>query len=350
MKNFKFYFFIFIFLTLFLRQNFVLAQESTTKNAAQAEPPVIFITEENFIHSGDLIDIDVVGSVEYDWRGTLTPEGTINTINYIQTPILALCRTENEVAVDVAQAFSNFLRDPKIEVKIIDRSKRPLTVLYGAVKMPQRFQIKRRVMLNELLVTAGGITDKASGEIQILRPPNTDCSAVRAKNNKSDKEEDSKRERIAATVENDGSKYISVKIGELLAGKEEANPQIFGGDIITVLDAGLVYVIGGVENPKQVYLRSQITLSRAIASAGGMTKDAVPQKITVYRREANERKTIEVDYEKIKINQSEDLVLQPFDIIEVSRKGSKKSKFQAKPETLEPIAKIISNLPLHIID
>jgi len=145
-------------------------------------------------------------------------------------------------------------------------------------------------------------------------------------------------------------KYIEVKIGELLAGKEAANPQIFGGDIITVLEAGLIYVIGGVENPKQVYLRSQITLSRALASAGGMTKDADTQKITVYRREANERKTIEVDYEKIKINQSEDLILQPFDIIEVNRKGNKKGKLQAKTEMVETREKSISNLPLRIID
>ncbi|MDM7924023.1 MAG: hypothetical protein QUS14_17160 [Pyrinomonadaceae bacterium] len=30
------------------------------------------------IHYGDLIDIDVVGSFEYDWRGTLTQEGFID--------------------------------------------------------------------------------------------------------------------------------------------------------------------------------------------------------------------------------------------------------------------------------
>ncbi|MCA1623935.1 MAG: hypothetical protein LC778_09075 [Acidobacteria bacterium] len=160
MKSGKLYFFILFFLCPIFWQSFVFAQEQKSENASETKPTEEALTEENLIHHGDLIDLDVVGSVEYDWRGTLTPEGVINGIDYIENPVYGLCRTETEVASQVVKALSKFLREPKVEVRIIDRSNRPFSVLYGAVKMPQRFQIKRPVLLNELLIVAGGMNNK----------------------------------------------------------------------------------------------------------------------------------------------------------------------------------------------
>ena len=103
-------------------------------------------------------------------------------------------------------------------------------------------------------------------------------------------------------------------------------------------------------NPKQISFRSQNSLTRAINSAGGLAKNADATKITIFRREKGESKIIEADLEKIIANQAEDIILQPFDIIDVTQKGNERRKIppivgEANLET-ENTAK----LPLRVID
>ena len=50
------------------------------------------------VHYGDIIDVDVVGSFEFDWRGRLTPEGFLDGYDRIEDPVFALCTPESAVA------------------------------------------------------------------------------------------------------------------------------------------------------------------------------------------------------------------------------------------------------------
>jgi protein involved in polysaccharide export with SLBB domain len=308
-------------------------------------------TEEHLINIGDLIDIDIVGSTEYDWRGKLTPEGFLSGINFIEEPIYARCRTEANVAQQIAKGYGKILKNPLVVVKIIDRSGRPISMLYGAVKTPQRFQIQRPIHLNELLILSGGITEKASGEIQILRMPNLSCQAQKSAAEEQAGKKGEQPEKFITAKQEDESQYINVKISDLLKGEPSNNPLIFSGDVITVLEAKQIYIIGGVANPRQISARSQITLSRAIYAAGGFTKDANQKSIVIFRREKNETKTIEVDFEKINAAQDKDPELQALDIVEVNRSKQEKRK-------LPPILSSIggadieknTNMPLRVID
>ena len=307
-------------------------------------------TQEKLIHFGDLIDVDVVGSLEYDWRGTLNPEGFLDGIDFVEEPIYALCRSETEIATAVVAGYSKILREPKVVVTVLDRSNRALSVLQGAVKRTQRFQIKRPVYLNELLILSGGLTDKVSGEIQIFRPPSLSCETKKQDEISADATNGENRDRFVKTSRSNGAQTFNIKITDLLSGNQEANPQILSGDIITVLEAEPIYVIGGVNTPKQIAVRSEITLSRAIAGAGGLTKDAVPGSITIFRREKLETKIIEADLTKIEAKQSEDIILKRFDIVEVGQKGREKRK---SPPVLQMFnSEMVNsvNAPLRIID
>jgi len=306
--------------------------------------------ELNLIHLGDLIDVDVVGSFEYDWRGTLSPEGFINGLDAAETPVNGLCRTEDELAREIAKAYSKILRDPKVVVRILDRSNRPNSTLFGAIKVPQRFQIKRPVMLNELIILAGGFTDKASGEIQVFRPASLSCGETAGIKNQPGEADENRRERFISARQDNGSQYINIRISDLLSGKKEANMQILAGDVVTVWEAKPIYVIGGVTNPRQIATRSQMTLSRAIATAGGLTKDADSTKITIYRRAAGEGRIIETDLEKIKAKQAEDIVLQAFDIVEVTQKGAEKRKYPPIVKVDDLSDENSTKLPLRVID
>ena len=270
--------------------------------------------EPEFVHFGDLIDVDVVGSLEFDWRGTVTPEGFLEAFDKTDEQIFAICRSESDIAEAVTRAYSKFLRDPQIVVRILDRSNRPLAYLDGAVRSPSRFRIKRPVSLRELIVQAGGFNDNASGTITIYRPSGLDCTQRRE------------------TKGDHANVPMSIKIVDLLRGKEGSNPDIRPGDVISVLEAFPIYVVGGVNDPKQLSSRDQTTLSRAVAAAGGVSKQGIENKVTVYRRESGETQIKEYDLRKIDAKEIEDPKLKSFDIVEVAEKGRTRRKFPPRLE------------------
>ena len=271
------------------------------------------VPETDLIHYGDLIDIDFVGSVEYGCRGSLDPEGFLDGLELASEPVYALCRSEDAVAADVAKQYSRMLRNPKVVVKIIDRSGRAVVLLLGAVKNQQRFSIKRDAHLSELLALSGGITDTASGEVTIFRPASLNC--------------------LQKDAPGGPSTMIRLTLAKILSGDQDANPLILSGDIITVVEASPVYVIGGVNSPRQISSKEQLTLSHAIAAAGGLAKEAVESDIVIYRRDNKGTKTFSVDLRKIRSKQQEDPLLKPYDIVDVGQKGRAKPKF---PPTIDP--------------
>lgn len=338
MNAVRYFFQILILFGAVLILNFSIIAQSTDNITDEKMP------EKDLIHHGDLIDVDIIGSIEFDWRGTLTAEGNLDGLDFIEEPIFGLCKTVEEVEKSVAEGYSKLLREPKVKVLILDRSNRPLAVMFGAVRSEQRFQIKRPVLLNELIILSGGFTDKSSGVVQIFRPAGQTC-IISEKINQNDAEE---RERFVRTSQSEGSTILNFAVTDLLSGK--LNPQILSGDIITVLSANPIYVIGGVQNPKSFPSREKMTLSRAIASAGGFSKDAETDKITIFRQNKTSTEIIQADFEKIKAGSETDIVLQDFDIIEVGVKGREKNKFPPVIEKMDLSPKIISNLPLRIID
>lgn len=247
-----------------------------------------------------------------------------------------MCRSVTEVADDIQRAYAKVLRDPQVVVKIVDRSNRPAARLDGAVKMAMRFSIRRPVRLRELIVAAGGFADDTSGDINIFRPANSNCSVLST-------------ETAAKAPAGNGFQTINITISELLAGKESADPVILSGDVITVEKAQPVYLIGAVNDPRPVYSRSGMTLTHAIAMAGGLAKGAVEQTITVFRRSRGDTNIMQIDLEKIKNGELNDVDLKPFDIIEVAFKGHGRRKYPPVV-AIGDKAERSGDLPLKVID
>lgn len=270
------------------------------------------------VHFGDIVDVDVLGGFEYDWRGGLTPDGNLDISEGYTEPIYALCRSNVEIEADISRLLGKILRDPKVVVKIVDRSNRAVARLEGAVRTPTRYQIRRSVRLRELIVLAGGIIDGASGDVSIFRPKDASCGRDDAKPvaNGGD-----------AAAKDNAPTITNIKISDLLSGKPGSDPEIFSGDLVTVSKALPVYIIGAVTNPRPIYSREKMTLSRMISSAGGLAKEADSSKIYIFRRSGIEVKSIEADLDKIKRGETNDEILEPFDIIEIASKGGVKRKY-----------------------
>src|SRR5215203_2477669 len=259
------------FLSIFLGL-FLLAARGLAQNDQAA-----------LVHFGDLIEVDVIGSLEYDWRGSLTPEGFLDGLDSLPNQIFGLCRSESDLSAAIEKELK-FLNNPKVAVRILDRSNRAVAFLSGAVRSPKRFQIKRPVSLNELLVLSGGITDRSSGEISIFRPANLNCTSGLK----------SGGTEFVKARQSSGAETFNIKIADILRGDAGANPEILSGDIVTVSEALPIYVIGGVNSPQQIPMRNRLTLSRAISISGGLAKEG-NASITIFRREGRETKLIPAD-------------------------------------------------------
>ena len=301
-----------------------------------AQQPVAFRSLEpdsyiNRVHAGDIVDIRVVGNLDYDWRGGLNPEGFLDGFEKIPKQIYALCRTEDEIAKEISNELATILRNPQTEVRILDRSNRTPAVVEGAIATPTRFQMKRPARLNELVAAAGGITDRASGEIMISRSQGLSCVQSSTSGNR-------------PVVDS------RVRIADLISGKESANPIIVSGDLVVIFEASPVFLVGAVGTQGRIDHRPQLTVSRAIDSAGGLIKDAVADQIMIFRRENGTLSTIPVNLTSIRSNQAKDLVLQPFDIIDIPFKGRPPRKLPPVFETESVYGDRRTKLPMKMID
>ncbi len=263
---------------------------------------------------GDTLDIRVFGQPDFSWTGEVDSDGKIEP-HFVDAPISALCRSEKDVRKDIVAAYSKYLKNPQVSVRIIGRNSRPPAIVYGAVRAPQRFQMQRRAHLNELIANSGGMTERANGRIQILHTEPVMCP-----------EPGQPVELIDSA--NGIYPYKEYKISDLLAGKEEANPLIRPGDVVTVLEAEPIYITGSVTSPQGLYLRNNLTLTTALAMVGGLRSDAKGSEIRIYRQKpgATQQEIIKADFNAIRKKKAEDIALQPYDVIEVPAASGFKDK------------------------
>lgn len=259
---------------------------------------------------GDVVDVRVFGQPELSSSAQVDGDGNLSALPFLETPIRAKCRTDKEVQKDITLAYAKFINNPQVSVRIAERNSRQPATVFGAVRQATRVEMKRKVRLNELMAVSGGFTERAAGTIQILHTEPLMCP-------------EAGEEAEAAPIDGTRIPLQIVKISDLRAGKPEANPVIRPGDYVLVTEAEPVYITGAVMSPGGIYLRDQLTLSRALAMVGGARKEAKLNEVKIYRQHpgATTQDTIVVDVAAIKKNQKPDFVLQPYDIIEVTEAG-----------------------------
>lgn len=258
---------------------------------------------------GDTLDVRVYGQSDLNWTGEVDVDGTLTSLPFIETPIVARCRTDRDVQKDIAAAYGKFLKNPQVSVRVTGRNSHTPAVIFGAVRSGSRFQMQRRVRLNELIAQSGGITEQASGTVQILHTEPPMCPEPG----------DDPEPAPAADGTNFKADYAVYRIADLRSGKPGSNPVIRPGDIITVTEAPPVYMTGSVVTPRALYLKDQMTLSRAMAEVGGTKHEAKDTDVTIYRQKPGEaeQKEIHVNWVAIKKGAAPDIPLQEYDVIDV---------------------------------
>jgi len=257
------------------------------------------------IGAGDVLDVRIYNRPQLSREAVRVEGSGMIRMPLIETEIQAACQTEGELAKEIATRYTKYYRNLQVDVFIKEYHSRQVAVI-GAVNDQSRFELQRRVRLLELLTYAKGPSVKAGQTINIVHSTNIGPCKQASENE-------------------DNTAFSSFKLGDVLAGKPESNPYLETGDIVTVPEADQVYVVGNVFMPLTIPLREPVTLTRAIAMAGGLKQDTRKDKIRVLRQEpgTSVRKEITVDLYAIEKKRSEDLALAPNDIIDVPTSAGK---------------------------
>lgn len=263
------------------------------------------------LYPGDVVTGKVLGEDQFNFVSTVNEDGNIE-VPFFDKPVVAKCRTERELRTEVTQLLSKFLRSPQLSLQITDRKGRPPATIYGEVRTPQQVMLMRKATLVELLAFSGGVTDEAGGTIQVFRTQPPLCA-------------DGAEESIWKNDSNDPTNVPSktYSIASVKLGKEDANPIIYPGDVIVVQKASPVYITGEVVAPQGIYLKEGgMTLTEAIAKIGGVRREAKTKDIKIYRLKSTnskEREVISANFDQIKKGAQKDLMLEPYDIVEVDK-------------------------------
>ena len=256
------------------------------------------------IGPGDVLDIRIYNRPQLS-RDAVRVEGNgMIRMPLIDTEIKAACLTEGELAKEISTRYARYYKNLQVDVFIKEYQARQVAII-GAVNDQSRFHLQRRIRLLELLTYAKGPSTRAGQTINIVH--STSASPCKQSH------------------ESDTAAFSSYRLSDVLQGDPKSNPYLEPGDIVTLPEADQIYVVGNVFMPLTIPLREPITLTRAIAMAGGLKQDTRKDKIRVLRQEPGTtiRKEITVDLYAIEKKRSEDLALAPNDIIDVPTSAGK---------------------------
>lgn len=279
------------------------------------------------IGAGDVLDIRILNRPQLSREAVRVEGDGMIRMPLIEGSIQAACKSGPELAAEIAKRYLKYYRNPQVDVFVKEYHAREVALI-GAVNEQGRYQMQRRLRLLELLSFAKGPSDKAGQTINIVRGPRTDVCGDNGE------------------TESAEGGFISLRLNETLRGEEKSNPYIQSGDIVTIPEAEQVYVVGNVYTPKALSLREPISLSRAIAMAGGPLRDSKTDRIHIVRQQPNGQKSeMYVNLSAIARKRAEDVMLQANDIVEVPESTGK----SVIRSLLGAVAPSVAQLPVRVI-
>ena len=250
----------------------------------------------------DTLEVKVAKHDNLSLVVNVNTDGTIS-LPRLEQPVVAVCKTERELQNLITSLYKNsLLRNPFVNVRVVEQRSQPFAVM-GAVNKPGSFFLNQKVRLIQLLALAGGQdVEQSASKIQVARTGNRLGCVEKGK----------------TEADLEAMPFFSYDLRDVITGKE--NPWMQPGDIVTVLEAEQAFVIGDIFEPAKVSLKGPVTLTQAIAQAGGLGKNAKSDKVVIQRQKPGsaEREELIFDIGDIRDKKAPDPLLQANDIITVS--------------------------------
>jgi polysaccharide biosynthesis/export protein len=331
------------------------------------------------IGSGDVLDIEIFDVKEMSREVRVSQTGTIGIpLVPVRLHVAGLTEVQGEQKIAEVLEAHGLVSHPEVSVSVKERKSKPITVV-GAVPHPLVYQAGRPVTLLEVLAEAGGVSNDAGDTVIVARPaqdavadpseppvisPEDTLPAAAPKETLQSNpptESGSAPESPAANpppsqktvfpapgeasskttanppISNDSPRLnntITINLNELMESGDATNNIILqAGDIVTVPHAGIVYVLGAVGKPGGFVLandRAQMTTLKVLALAGGLSRTAKKDRAVIIRKDTQgQQHEVAVDLAKVMARQSEDVQLQPSDILFVPDSAARQAMLRA---------------------
>jgi polysaccharide export outer membrane protein len=255
----------------------------------------------------DTLQITVFRHPELSRPVSVNPNGTIY-LPRIDQPIVAVCKTEQELANEITAAYKkDYLKDPFVDVRAVEQKSQAFGVI-GAVEKPGYFFISKKIHLLEMLAFAGGPNKEAGTRLLVARTGSSSFC---------------KNDIPVADEQEKEIQLFDFKIRDIQEAK--VNFWMQPGDIVSVLEADYVYVVGNVNKPGRIALKDPISLTQAIATAEGFKPASKKDLVRVLRQKTgtNEREELVFNLKDIEKLKTPDPILQVNDIVAVSEDRTK---------------------------
>lgn len=260
-------------------------------------------SQDYLLGPGDIIEVTVFGIEELKGKQlTLDSEGRISLpfINVVQ--LMGLTPRESEIKIGTLYEAS-VMKNPQVAVNVKEYRSQFINVL-GAVFKPGTYQLTRRAFLVDALAMAGGLlAEKAESKAFVHRASGSDATPA----------------ELASGVAK--RETVEVDLVQLLEkGDIALNVPIYAGDVVTVPERveRFYYVLGDVNKGGAFEFKrnEKVTLSQALASAGGLLMTAKTGKAAIMRQQADGTSTqIPVDVKKVLRGKAPDIELTQNDVV-----------------------------------
>jgi polysaccharide export outer membrane protein len=226
---------------------------------------------------GDTLHVSVYGEEDLCGDFVVYEGGVIDFPLVGKVPVRGLSLPQTAEALTAALG-QRYLVEPHVTVQMQAYASQAVQVL-GAVANPGVFYLEGPTTLRQLLALAGGlISEKAVKEVRLERSVN-------------------------------GQRQVEVVKLEPLLAEGEGDRLLKGGDVVNVAQGLVVYVSGQVKESGSVPYWDGLTVTRALAEAGGPDTYARLRQAYILR----EGERIVFNLKKLLQGRSEDIAMQPGD-------------------------------------
>jgi len=279
----------------------------------------------------DVLDVNVFEAQELNRQVRVSSAGDISLPLLESVHVAGLTPRELELVLQELLRRT-YMKDPHVSVFVREMQSHPVSVL-GAVRKPGVFQVRGSKTLLEILSLAEGLADDAGETVIIMRGAGlqNDASSGAAEPSTTAKENAIEGNAAANDVNKNAfpaENIVPVNLKDLLdSSSAHQNPMVNPGDIVKVLRAGIVYVVGEVQRPGGFAMKSNEKMSvlQIIALSGGLTRTASKASARIIRTDerTGERAQTPIDLGKILSGKVPDPMLESKDIVFVPNSAAK---------------------------
>lgn len=256
------------------------------------------------IGPNDVIGVRILEAPELDREVRVDGTGRVSLPLLGEVVAAGLTPRELELSLE-STLRERFIRDPHVSVQINEMQSAAVSVV-GAVARPGVFQIREARPLLEMIALAGGLAADAGENVIIVRgrPAQPAAASLNGSNGES-----GPPARVSVTV----------NLRALLESPGAHDQvSVMPGDQVKVTPAGVIYVVGEVNNPGAFPAADgpNLTILRAIAVAEGFAPNAARGSARIIRADSMGARTeLPVDLRDVLAGRAPDVELQPQDVV-----------------------------------